>query len=448
MPEVDVLAPVKTRHCSLGPIPHDESSNAGNFMVLENIFRQQYRLSDAAFEHRLFLIYGDQKTTQRIRTIKRRRFRARQPYDSLRWALPVPALFHLRMNYLYMVSMIHFGGQGGDQSTLYDAMNFWTRKGISKSKSDFYALEQLVIHSFQARVCALVWHRLTRSGLVREVEDITRMLATLDPKGFSHLLDSIIKSYGNEARSTSDMELRNHVLFLQHVQTYLLLKFAVKHADIGLLRRAVDRCCIYFHGSGQHKYAYEMLYLQRLISTSAASPELQRAVLANGLVNPRGTADGWFETDLLVELHNGTLKKLFKDKRGSAITLDYLFEHCALNTEYFASLAKHVESLYGVNRNGKRPEKSARNDIALMAQRLSRTGSIALRIGRTVKYEAADILQLGALRLAGDALVKFNRTECTSSGLDYIGTDDPALEVEENEDLGEVSQFFATDDVE
>ncbi len=125
-------------------------------MVLENIFRQQYRLPDSTFEHHLFLIYGDQKTTQRVRTIRCRRERARQPYDSLRWALPVPALFHLRMNYLYMVLGVHFSGQGGDQSTLYDAMNSWTRKGISRSKSDFYALEQLVIHNFQARVCALV----------------------------------------------------------------------------------------------------------------------------------------------------------------------------------------------------------------------------------------------------------------------------------------------------
>lgn len=148
MPEIDILTSVKTLHCSLGPIPHDESTNAGNIMVLEKFFRQQYRLPDSAFERGLFLIYGDQKTMQRIRMVRWRRERARQPYDSLKWALLVPALFHLRMNYLYMVSRIHFDGQGGDQSTLYNAMNFWTRKGISKSKSDFYALEQLVFHSF------------------------------------------------------------------------------------------------------------------------------------------------------------------------------------------------------------------------------------------------------------------------------------------------------------
>ena len=107
------------------------------------------------------------------------------------------------------------------------------------------------------------------------------MLATQDAKSFLQLLDSVVNSYGIEARSTSDMELRNHVLFLQYIQTYLLLKYAIKHANIGLLRRAIDRCCIYFHGSVQHKYAYKILYLYRLISTSAASPELQRVILAN-----------------------------------------------------------------------------------------------------------------------------------------------------------------------
>src|SRR2546421_3863683 len=122
------------------------------------------------------------------------------------------------MNYLYMISRLHFGGSGGCQSTLYDAMNFWTRKKISKYKADFYALEQLIIHSFQARVCALLWCKLTQSGLGvgLEFEDVTRVLAIHDPVAFSRLLDSIAHSYGKHARSTDDLELGNHVLFLQH----------------------------------------------------------------------------------------------------------------------------------------------------------------------------------------------------------------------------------------
>jgi hypothetical protein len=449
MPVIDVLTPVKTVHRSLGPIPHDESSNAGNILVLENIFRHQYHLPDSAFEQRLFLIYGDQKTTQRIRSIKQRREQAERPYDRLQWALPVPALFHLRMNYLYMISRLHFGGPGSDQSTLYDAMNFWTRKKISKSKADFYALEQLIIHSFQARVCALLWCRLAQSGLGVgfEFEDVAQMLAIHDAEAFSQLLDRIVYSYSKDVRLTDDMGLRNHVLFLQHTQTYLLLKYSIKHADLGLLRRAIDRCCLYFHGSGQSRYAYEMLYLQRLTSTHAATPELQRAILANGLVNRQGKVDSWYETDRLVEFHNGTLRMLLNAKRGSALTLDYLFEHCALNTDFFASLAKQIESFYSVNRNSEHPEKSAERDIRVMAQRLSCSGSIALHSGRTVQHEVIDVLEVGAKRIAGKAIANFNRTAC-SIDYDYLEEYEDELEEGEDEDDEideEAGQFFAPD---
>src|SRR5438045_8784677 len=93
MPVIDVLVPTKTVHCSLGPIPHNESSNAGNTLILENIFQHQYRLPNSAFEQHLFLIYGNQKTTQQICSIKQCREQAKRPYDRLQWVLPVLALF-------------------------------------------------------------------------------------------------------------------------------------------------------------------------------------------------------------------------------------------------------------------------------------------------------------------------------------------------------------------
>ena len=120
-----------------------------------------------------------------------------------------------------------------------------------------------------------------------------------------------------------------------------------------------------------------MLYLYCLISTSAASSELQWAILANSLINHQSAADSWFEIDRLVEFHNRILKMLFQDKCGSAITLVYLLEYCALNTEFFAAIAHQTESLFSINQNSDHPEKSAKLDIAVMAQRLSRTGSVA-----------------------------------------------------------------------
>jgi len=167
MPELDILSAQITDHIPLGAISHDESTNSGNLAVLHDIFSKQYRLDENSelYSTRLFLIYGDQKTVQRIRSCKHVRRRSTRAYDSLQWALPVAGLFHLKMNYLYMLSNCHYGGMGGDPSTLYHAANFWRRKKIKKEKADFFALEELIIHSFKARVIAAYWSLLSETGL-------------------------------------------------------------------------------------------------------------------------------------------------------------------------------------------------------------------------------------------------------------------------------------------
>ena len=96
----------------------------------------------------------------------------------------------------------------------------------------------------------------------------------IDTEAFSRLLDKIVHSYSKDACPTDDSEFQNHILFLQHTQTYLLLKYSIKHADLSLLHQAIDHCCLYFHGLGQSRYVYEILYLQYLTLTHATTPEL------------------------------------------------------------------------------------------------------------------------------------------------------------------------------
>jgi len=170
MPQVEVLSFSGQRrsvHNSLGPIPFDESSNAGNINVLRNIFQQQYRLGDDAYVERLFLIYGDQKTVQRLRTIKKRREDAISRYDSFKWLLPIPALFHLKMNYLKMIITAHYGAEDGvtDQSSLRHSKEFWNRRKVRPGKNDFFALEEFVIHNYQARFVAALWRHLRGNKL-------------------------------------------------------------------------------------------------------------------------------------------------------------------------------------------------------------------------------------------------------------------------------------------
>ena len=56
------------------------------------------------------------------------------------------------------------------------------------------------------------------------------------------------QSYDNNA---PDEVFQNHLRFVQDMEVYLTLKFAIKHTDIGLIERVVVQCCIHFAGSSQ-----------------------------------------------------------------------------------------------------------------------------------------------------------------------------------------------------
>ncbi|SMQ45261.1 unnamed protein product [Zymoseptoria tritici ST99CH_3D7] len=93
------------------------------------------------------------------------------------------------------------------------------------------------------------------------------------------------------ARIDGNEERRNHVRFLHVVETYYMLSRAVKYADIGLLRRVVNRCILIFHARSHKNYAFIMLWMKWLTDSEALDPVLQRAMLANGFVNIAGAED-------------------------------------------------------------------------------------------------------------------------------------------------------------
>ena len=66
------------------------------------------------------------------------------------------------------------------------------------------------------------------------------------------------------------------------------LKYAIKHADVGLIKQVLVRCCLLFRRSDKSKYAFLSLYITWLTQTNATSKELQDTILANSLVNLRG----------------------------------------------------------------------------------------------------------------------------------------------------------------
>src|SRR5436309_971712 len=137
-------------------------------------------------------------------------------------------------------------------------------------------------------------------------------ISSLSPNAFLELVERIhTMTQTKTARiSTTDQELRNHVL-LSNMRRTTSSSSTPSNTRTSVF--CAEQLIAAPFTSGQHKYAYEMLYLQWLVSTPAATPELQRAILAHSLVNKRGTSNSWFETDCLVEIHNGKMKDIFRN---------------------------------------------------------------------------------------------------------------------------------------
>jgi len=111
MPAIEKLPLRKTVSHSLRPIEVNESTTAGNLSILENIFQRQYRLerSSDTRGRNIRLLYGDQKTWARLWSIKNAAAEYTTPgYGQMRWMLPIPALFHLKMNHLKIIHATHY----------------------------------------------------------------------------------------------------------------------------------------------------------------------------------------------------------------------------------------------------------------------------------------------------------------------------------------------------
>ena len=58
-------------------------------------------------------------------------------YDRIDWLIGVAALFHLRMNFLWLMQRTHYGNmEQQDTSTLYRNINFWGRKNIPADRAE------------------------------------------------------------------------------------------------------------------------------------------------------------------------------------------------------------------------------------------------------------------------------------------------------------------------
>ena len=161
--------------------------------MLETIFMKQFKLDPTVFNERLWLVYGDQKTASNIRSVINERREASMAFDCHRWVLPLSSFFHLRQTFPWMLQTLHFGSENqNSSSTLYHNMNFWERKQIPAIKDPFHHVEELILHSFEARIIALLHVQLREVNInIEDSKAVEEYLTRMTVKEYLLLVDNI-----------------------------------------------------------------------------------------------------------------------------------------------------------------------------------------------------------------------------------------------------------------
>ena len=420
----------------------DESTTSNNIQIIEDIYGRQFKMKDddPAFETILRLVGGDLKTWSRIQSAKRLRGSiSEHPFDRFGWLLPSIGLWHLRLNMLQLIHRTHWGVvKPADPSTLQYAADRWGRARVVEP-NDFQAIEDLIIHSYQARVVGH-WLRLARREKInpRRIEEIIPWLTAQTPGesgSWLRMLTRIVNlteapvPTGPPETETPirDEQFHNHQKYCSHVEAYLTLRYSIKHADIGLLRLALRQVTILFQAPAAHapKYAQALLYVYHLVDSPAASIKLQDCVLTNSLVNLRGSTDSNFELDRLLELLNNNLKAFQQERSYYSKYSDTLLEHWALNGPYLLALKDLLESTFGKPNSGTHPVKSAAEDIWSMALNLASKSLIQYRNEDRFSFNPAADLATEGLHKLGENVLKYNQQYASgvNSDVDDDGDD-------------------------
>jgi hypothetical protein len=423
LPSIERIPPRKTPHYGLGPILENEGTISGTYSVIDIIFTEQLKYNPAEdFGGRLHLVYGDQKTVSLIRAVQKERQQATLLYDKYDWLLGVPGLFHWRTNYMDMIHDTYSGSEhAAVESTLYHNKNYLGC--VQGHKSPFHHKEEVATRAFDARVTALFYRLLPPDVRAAQPNQVDNYIRKLGRTTFNHKIEEIrqyiftaaeqspdeseqssdeSEKSSDESEQSSDesepidYEFSAHAKFLQQMETYKTLKSAIKHADVGLIKRALARCCLLFHGSNKSKYAFLSLYMTWLTQTDAASKELQDAILANSLVNLRGANDSWFEMDRLNEFFNLEMKTLMATRRTSTIDTAELFRRTALTASYCTDLKTAIEAEFGEYSNGRHQIKDASQEVRHLAYQIAVSKSVTKHThGRSSPFQPTDILQRG-----------------------------------------------------
>jgi hypothetical protein len=378
-PVVDQLSvpPLDRRsYYPLMPIMISEDKTSGNIAIIQDIFRKQLNLPDDYFESRpgepapAIGVGGDNKTANRIWSAKYNAGNNISAFDRLEFAQVIPGLFHAEMHAVHAIIKAHWGVVQKEGRCNHSALRYaagkMARKFVSPENMVFAHAKTFLSDVLQSKLLTEFYHHLLsymdENGL--KIGKSNRKLhVNSSPDEFNRAVRGLeaevivilIKKTAESVKQTNieDIERKENLLFIRDAEVYMLLHRAIKYADIGLLKYAVDSLIFMFNGSKKHAYTREFLYIKNLIDGYGVDPEVSRMIAGLFFVNPSGRRDGFFAIDLANEYLNREIKDVWETRRHSALSVNKLAEYCTVDAIFLKPARRILESMWGRRALGK-----------------------------------------------------------------------------------------------
>ncbi|KAI1827953.1 hypothetical protein F4861DRAFT_535389 [Xylaria intraflava] len=423
-PEVQRVTYSSSPYLQIGAIFEDEGTIDGVYRVHEELW--QRRLEFKEYDDRLTLVYGDQKTTSFIRRIKQSQSEASEPWERKKWMLPVPALFHIELNYIEMLFRVFW--DTGDSKTRSSAVisadvEFFQRgRHINKRSLKYHQTVPLLIHGFTARILALLLRELRTRGYLTlpdsdlNVDTVKELITTTDPEILESVLDGIWTTvftkrgwtgrYEGTSEDDVDKDFRSHCRLMQAVEILLTIHEAVRKGEYGVLRDVIPQLPILFWGGRSSNYGPEMLYFAWLLHESVSDERTRDAILQGGLVRCVTAGSGYKSIDIHLEHINAGYALDIKNNKNSTHDIRSTFSRLALNGNYLAVIRKSVDRMFGARQKGTHTSGDATIDIISYACKLFKDG-LGDRKPRPNAFDVEDIYARGQ-RTVLEKLPDFN----------------------------------------
>ncbi|KAI5300432.1 hypothetical protein KEM56_002469 [Ascosphaera pollenicola] len=172
-PVVKRLQPSKTEFHEMGPINANEETKSGCITVMDTIFECfGIPQDDPVFQEMIQLLYSDQKTVSLVQSVKKDCRTSKTPFVTFLYMLPIPGLFHFRMNFMDLVYSLFVGEKGSEKSAASITENIRFMGIACGSTMPFHHKQEAVIRILNARILAMFYDRIKSSCDLREYATI------------------------------------------------------------------------------------------------------------------------------------------------------------------------------------------------------------------------------------------------------------------------------------